>query len=45
MSTDNTPDIKRYLLAAIPRLRAMAIGLCGKTHRAEDLVQEAVTRG
>ncbi len=44
MSTENTPDVKRDLLAAIPRLRALAIGLCGKTDRAEDLVQETLMR-
>jgi RNA polymerase sigma-70 factor, ECF subfamily len=44
MSSDGPPDVKRDLLAAIPRLRALAIGLCGKSDRAEDLVQEALMR-
>jgi RNA polymerase sigma-70 factor, ECF subfamily len=44
MGTESPPEVKKELLAAIPRLRALAIGLCGKTDRAEDLVQEAVMR-
>jgi RNA polymerase sigma-70 factor (ECF subfamily) len=32
------------LLAAIPDLRAFAIGLCGKTDGADDLVQETLVR-
>jgi RNA polymerase sigma-70 factor (ECF subfamily) len=38
------PEFQRTLLAAIPRLRAFAIGLCGKTDGAEDLVQETLVR-
>jgi RNA polymerase sigma-70 factor (ECF subfamily) len=44
MSSDSPPKVKEDLLAAIPRLRALAIGLCGSTDRAEDLVQETVMR-
>jgi RNA polymerase sigma-70 factor (ECF subfamily) len=32
------------LLAAIPRLRAFAMSLCGSADRADDLVQETVSR-
>jgi RNA polymerase sigma-70 factor (ECF subfamily) len=32
------------MLAAIPRLRAFAISLCGRTARADDLVQETLVR-
>ena len=42
--SDEIAGVKRDLLAAIPRLRALAIGLCGKTDRAEDLVQETLMR-
>ena len=38
-------DPKQDLLAAIPKLRAFAISLCGRTARADDLVQETLTRG
>jgi RNA polymerase sigma-70 factor (ECF subfamily) len=38
------PDFQHSLLAAIPRLRAFAIGLCGKTDGADDLVQETLVR-
>ena len=37
-------EFQRVLLAAIPRLRAFAIGLCGTTEMADDLVQETVLR-
>jgi RNA polymerase sigma-70 factor, ECF subfamily len=39
-----TPEIREGLLAAIPSLRAFAISLCGNVDRADDLVQEALTR-
>ena len=32
------------MLAAVPRLRAFAIALCGKVDRADDLVQETLLR-
>jgi RNA polymerase sigma-70 factor (ECF subfamily) len=44
MSNHNSPDVRQALLDAIPRLRALSIGLCGKGAQAEDLVQEALTR-
>jgi RNA polymerase sigma-70 factor (ECF subfamily) len=37
-------DPKEDLLAAIPKLRAFAISLCGRSARADDLVQETLTR-
>jgi RNA polymerase sigma-70 factor (ECF subfamily) len=40
----DAPDFQHGLLAAIPHLRAFAIGLCGKTDSADDLVQEALVR-
>jgi RNA polymerase sigma-70 factor (ECF subfamily) len=39
-----TPEVREGLLAAIPSLRAFAISLCGNVDRADDLVQEALTR-
>lgn len=41
---DGRPDPKDDLLAAIPKLRAFAISLCGRSARADDLVQETLTR-
>jgi len=38
------PDFQHSLLAAIPHLRAFAIGLCGKADSADDLVQETLVR-
>jgi len=38
------PDFQHSLLAAVPHLRAFAIGLCGKTDGADDLVQETLVR-
>jgi len=38
------PYFQHSLLAAIPHLRAFAIGLCGKTDGADDLVQETLVR-
>src|SRR6202035_333679 len=40
----NTPSVKDDLLAALPSLRAFSISLCGRTSRAEDLVQETLVR-
>jgi RNA polymerase sigma-70 factor, ECF subfamily len=39
-----TPEVREQMLAAIPSLRAFAISLCGNADRADDLVQEAITR-
>jgi RNA polymerase sigma-70 factor, ECF subfamily len=44
MSSDSPASVKRDLLASIPHLRALAIGLCGRRDPAEDLVQETLTR-
>lgn len=38
------PDPKQELLASIPKLRAFAISLSGRSARADDLVQETLTR-
>jgi RNA polymerase sigma-70 factor (ECF subfamily) len=38
------PDFQHSLLAAIPQLRAFAIGLRGRTDGADDLVQETLVR-
>src|ERR1700691_6398994 len=38
------PGVKDDLLAALPSLRAFAISLCGRTARAEDLVQETLVK-
>jgi hypothetical protein len=38
------PSVKDDLLAAVPSLRAFAISLCGRTSRAEDLVQETLMK-
>jgi RNA polymerase sigma-70 factor (ECF subfamily) len=38
------PDFQHSLLAAIPHLRAFAIGLCGRIDGADDLVQETLVR-
>lgn len=39
------PSVHRQMLAAVPRLRAFAISLTGNVDAADDLVQEALTRG
>ena len=44
MSDTAVTNVKDDLLAAIPRLRAFAVGLCGTTDRAQDLVQETLAR-
>jgi DNA-directed RNA polymerase specialized sigma24 family protein len=33
-----------YLVARLPALRRLAFLLCGDTHRADDVVQIAITR-
>jgi RNA polymerase sigma-70 factor (ECF subfamily) len=38
------PSVRDVMLAAIPSLRAFAISLSGSVDRADDLVQETVTR-
>lgn len=38
------PSTRESLLAAVPRLRAFAISLCGNVDRADDLVQETLVR-
>ncbi len=43
MSTLN-PALRDQMLAAVPSLRAFAISLSGNVDRADDLVQEALTR-
>ena len=40
----NAPSVKDDLLAALPGLRAFSISLCGRTARAEDLVQETLVK-
>jgi RNA polymerase sigma-70 factor (ECF subfamily) len=42
--TPATPEFRQGLLGAVPRLRAFAIGLCGKNDQAEDLVQETLVK-
>lgn len=38
------PSVRDELLAAVPRLRAFAVSLCGNIDRADDLVQETLMR-
>ncbi len=38
------PALRSDLLAAIPRLRAFAVSLCGRADRADDLVQETLVK-
>ena len=38
------PELKESILAAVPRLRAFAVSLCGNVDRADDLVQETLLR-
>jgi len=38
------PGVREELLAAVPRLRAFAMSLCGRSARADDLVQETLVR-
>src|SRR5450432_4443717 len=37
-------QIKQDMVAAIPRLRAFAVSLCGNPDRADDLVQETLAK-
>jgi RNA polymerase sigma-70 factor (ECF subfamily) len=37
-------QIRREMVAAIPRLRAFAVSLCGNPDRADDLVQETLAK-
>jgi RNA polymerase sigma-70 factor (ECF subfamily) len=39
-----TPELRDAMLAAIPSLRAFAVSLSGNLDRADDLVQETLTR-
>jgi RNA polymerase sigma-70 factor (ECF subfamily) len=38
------PSVREAMLAAVPRLRAFAVSLCGNVDRADDLVQETLLR-
>jgi RNA polymerase sigma-70 factor (ECF subfamily) len=38
------PSLREAMLAAVPRLRAFAVSLCGNVDRANDLVQDALVR-
>ena len=38
------PCPKDEMLAAVPKLRGFAVSLCGRTARADDLVQEALVK-
>jgi RNA polymerase sigma-70 factor (ECF subfamily) len=38
------PSVREAMLAAVPSLRAFAISLCRNVDRADDLVQETLTR-
>jgi RNA polymerase sigma-70 factor (ECF subfamily) len=40
-----TPELKDEMLRSVPHLRAFAISLTGNIDQADDLVQEALTRG
>jgi RNA polymerase sigma-70 factor (ECF subfamily) len=47
MTNDEGPGgskLKKDLVAAIPRLRAFAVSLCGNPDRADDLVQETLAK-
>src|SRR5205807_1951445 len=39
-----SPSLRDEMLAALPKLRAFAISLCGNVERADDLVQETMLR-
>jgi RNA polymerase sigma-70 factor (ECF subfamily) len=39
-----SPALRADLIAAIPRLRAFAVSLCGRSDRADDLVQETLVK-
>lgn len=38
------PSLREAMLAVVPSLRAFAMSLCGSVDRADDLVQETLTR-
>jgi len=46
--TSPVPDVKAELMSALPKLRAFAVSLCGRSggraERADDLVQETIVR-
>ena len=44
MDPETMAGVKRDLLAALPKLRAFAISLCGRTARTDDLVQETLVK-
>jgi RNA polymerase sigma-70 factor (ECF subfamily) len=48
VTSESEIDVKREILAKLPKLRAFAISLCGRTggraERADDLVQETVMK-
>jgi RNA polymerase sigma-70 factor (ECF subfamily) len=43
-SDDASAVVRDGMLAAVPRLRAFAMSLCGKVDRADDFVQETLLR-
>ena len=45
MAVEPAFSFKREMLAALPRLRAFAISLCGNASQADDLVQDTVLKG
>ena len=44
MAAEPAVAFKREMLAALPRLRAFAISLCGNASQADDLVQDTVLK-
>ena len=44
VSKQGGAEIKQDMVAAIPRLRAFAVSLCGNQDRADDLVQETLAK-
>lgn len=42
--SSETMDPKAAMLGAVPKLRAFAISLCGRSDRADDLVQETLVK-
>jgi RNA polymerase sigma-70 factor (ECF subfamily) len=42
---DDLATLKAALMQAVPRLRAFAMSLCGRTDQADDLVQETLMKG
>lgn len=43
-TTTVNAQVKKDMVAAIPRLRAFAVSLCGNPDRADDLVQETLAK-